>query len=188
MTQPGQRYLAQCICRAGLLAIASTLSCMAGTCQGSDAAESEYRPGPDFLYNVARFTSWPGATGQQFNLCIMGNSRFSNLTDTLASKRVHGKPLQVSYPASPEHATHCQMLYISPSHAEHLEYIIAALQGHAILTLSDIDDFTGRGGIIGMYTVDSKLHFDVNIGSATEAGLSISSRVLQLANVIRTDR
>ena len=59
--------------------------------------------------------------------------------------------------------------------------VLSASTTMPILTISDEPDFVSRGGIIGLVTEGRRIRFDINLGTAREAQLQISSRLLQLA-------
>jgi hypothetical protein len=164
---------------------AGIVLCMSGAACAESQADSEYRVKAAFLYNFTRFTSWPDSGDKQFNLCILGDSPFNGELENLSGKSVHDRPLVISYPQSPQESTHCHTVFISRARADDLEEIIGSLGGRPVLTVSDIDDFTERGGIIGMYTFDNKVRFSINLENATQSGLSISSKLLSLASTIR---
>jgi len=167
-------------CAAGLML------CMSGSACADGQPDSEYRVKAAFLYNFTRFTSWPDSGDTQFNLCILGDNPFNGELESLSGKTVHDRPLVISYPQALEESGYCHTLFISRSLTSDLEEIIGSLGSRPVLTVSDIDNFTGRGGIIGMHTVDSRVRFSINIASAARAGLSISSKLLSLASAIRS--
>ena len=57
-----------------------------------------------------------------------------------------------------------------------------------MLTIAEAPDFARRGGIIALVLEDSKVRFIVNVDAATQAGLTISSRLLTLATIVQTAR
>ncbi|NJN05898.1 MAG: YfiR family protein [Rhodobacteraceae bacterium] len=63
---------------------------------------------------------------------------------------------------------------------------LAALKGRPILTVGDFHPFAARGGMIGLVQRDSRLAFEVNVDAAKDAGLTLSSRLLQLATLVPT--
>jgi hypothetical protein len=52
-----------------------------------------------------------------------------------------------------------------------------------VLTISDVEGFTDRGGIAECFFVDGRLRFKIHPKSAERAGLRISSRLMQLAGI-----
>jgi hypothetical protein len=55
-----------------------------------------------------------------------------------------------------------------------------------VLTVSDIPNFAIAGGMIELSVVAGKLSFSVNRKVAESVGLSLSSKLLQLGNIVET--
>ncbi len=158
-----------------------------GNSLADNAAQEEYQIKAAFLYNFARFTNWPLSDSGTFRLCILGSDPFNGYVDSLRDKPVHDQPLVVARIKQVSEAEHCQLLFISKSLSDQVEEIITALGRQPALTVSDIDNFIGRGGIIGFLVADNKIRFEINITEASKTGLSISSKLLSLATTVRTD-
>ena len=47
--------------------------------------------------------------------------------------------------------------------------------------MSDVDNFTGVGGMIGFLVEDNKVRFEINRVAGQAAGVTISSKLLSLA-------
>jgi hypothetical protein len=64
--------------------------------------------------------------------------------------------------------------------------VLDQLRGRPILTVSDADGFAEAGGMIGLFIEDSRVRFAINLGAAESAHLTISSRLLNLARIVRS--
>ena len=53
-----------------------------------------------------------------------------------------------------------------------------------ILTVSDIDDFARAGGMIGLVEAEQRIRFDINLATARQANLKLSSQLLKLATIV----
>ena len=168
-----------------LLAVA--LSVTPALCKTDELAASEYRIKAAFLYNFARFVSWPDSdTGNNgFSLCVLGTDPFGELVDSLAGKQVHNQGLVIRRLGELLPEDNCQLVYISSDNTIDLDATLSLLRVHPVLTVSDMDDFITRGGIIRFRLVDKKVRFDINIDAANTAGLTISSKLLSLAHIVR---
>lgn len=154
----------------------------------AEPPQEEYQVKAAFLYNFARFTSWPEHGSNAFTLCVLGDDPFNNALDNLSGKTINEKTLSVVRQDHPLELAGCELVYISTSHTDMLDEVIALLREQAVLTVSDIDAFIDHGGIIGFRVIDNKIRFEINTTAAATAGLSISSRLLSLASRIGTDR
>ncbi|MGZ4988838.1 MAG: YfiR family protein, partial [Limisphaerales bacterium] len=65
-----------------------------------------------------------------------------------------------------------------------LSEIFARVKGRPILTVSDIPEFATRGGMIRFVKNGSRVGFRINVDAAKEAGLSISAKLLQMAQIV----
>ena len=52
-------------------------------------------------------------------------------------------------------------------------------------TLTDIPDFATSGGIIRFMTRENKIKLQINLAASKEADLNISSKLLQVAEIVR---
>ncbi|MDH3979737.1 MAG: YfiR family protein [Gammaproteobacteria bacterium] len=170
------------------LLLAAMLLCGPASVSAEEHTQAEYQVKAAFLYNFARFTSWPEHTNSTFNLCILGDDPFSEALDALTGKTVHNETLTVTRLDHPSALDGCELVYISASYSDELNEIIALLQEQAILTVSDIDAFIDHGGIIGFRIIDNKIRFEINTSAAARAGLAISSKLLSLASRVSMER
>lgn len=168
--------------------LALCLQLLPAVARAEGPVQAEYQVKAAFLYNFARFTNWPVDESGKFRLCILGSNPFDGDIDALRGKPVHDLPLTVSYINNPADAGSCQLLFISKSMTETVAEIIPAVGRYPVLTVSDMDDFINHGGIIGFLQVDNKIRFEINITAASEAGLSISSKLLSLATTVKTGK
>ena len=73
------------------------------------------------------------------------------------------------------------MLFISSSEEGDLARNLAALGQAPVLTVSDIADFTSRGGMIQFVVIDNRVRFTINVGNWQRAGPVMSSELLKVA-------
>jgi hypothetical protein len=151
---------------------------------------TEYQVKATYLYNFTQFVQWPRAFDEPrndaFSICILGEDPFhAALNATIAGETVYGRQVVVARVPAPQDALACRILFISASEADHLQQILSALRNADVLTVSDMPYFTQRGGMI-QFTMDgNRIRFAVNLASAREAGLILSSELLKLAVSVR---
>jgi hypothetical protein len=143
-----------------------------------------------FLFNIAQFVDWPtnvfSSTNSPFVIGILGNSNpFGKVLDGLVkNEKISGHPMEIKQCRSLSDLPSCQIVFITASESGHLGEILRWLDDKPILTVSDMDDFTGRGGMIYFYRAQNKIRLRINMRPAKEAKLTISSKLLRLAEVI----
>lgn len=162
----------------------------AGNARASDASK-EYLVKAAFIYNFVKFIEWPGEMAitkrKNIDICVLGDNPFvqagpeifgrastAALTLTMVEKK-NGAAVEG-----------CHVLFISRSEEGRLGEIMGMLKAKPVLTVSDIDDFVNRGGIIGFVPHDSKIKLVVNTTAAAGAGLRVDAQLLEIAlQVIR---
>jgi hypothetical protein len=132
---------------------------------------------------------WPDsshASTETFKLGILGADPFTpGLRELLEGKSVNGRPIEVHRLTSAVDAQAFHVIWVSASESRNLSEILSVLNGVPVLTVSDIDDFMRRGGMIGFEMEGRRVRFNVNLAAADRAGLKISSEVLKLAKRVR---
>jgi hypothetical protein len=151
--------------------------------QKSGPTENEVKSA--YLYNFGKFVEWPAkatGVGEFFPICALGDDNLgSTLETTIAGERINGKKVLVKRVARPQDAVSCRILFISSSEQNHIKEILAALDNTSVLTVSDMPQFTRRGGMIQFVVEANKVRFEVNLTSAERAGLTLSSQLLKVA-------
>lgn len=165
----------------------------AGSSAFGQTKPSEYQVEAAYLYNFGRFVEWSakGTTGQTsaFTICVLGEDPFGQALDaTLAGETIGNQRLAARRISSPQMSGDCQILFISSSEGNRLNRIIEALDKSAVLTVSDIPEFSQRGGMIQFVLVEKKIRFEVNLSATQRAGLTLSSELLKVATVVRENR
>lgn len=161
----------------------------AGVVTAKERNLSEYTVKAAFLYNFSRFTQWPemATPNGHFNVCVIGNNPFGDALQNIAGKEVHGRTLTiVKYRA--ENLSKCHIVFFSKQTSNRIAGLIHRVSKLPVLTVSDMEGFADKGGIIELQIVDNKIRFYINIDAANEAGLTISSGLLRLAGKIKISR
>jgi hypothetical protein len=163
--------------------------CLLLTCQPSPAAVSEYDTKAALILKIGKFVHWPqdafANSGGMLRLCIVGRDDFGPSADNLAGHRLQGQTITIARLSDPgQSASDCRIIFISASERERLPALLDSIVGDPVLTISDIDGFASRGGMIGFATTASKVRFEINAAASKRAGLAIGAQLLQLATLI----
>jgi YfiR/HmsC-like len=171
-----------------LLVLISALLFTPGLCEQT-SRPSEYQVKTAYLYNFARFVWWPqAATGSNdsFPICVLGQDPFGRALDAgLAGQTVDRRKVVVRRISNASEAAGCHVLFISASEDGRLKTILAALDKEPILTVSDMPQFSERGGMIQFVLEGDRVRFEVNLPAAEDAGLTLSSELLRVAAAIK---
>ena len=139
-----------------------------------------------FLYNFAKFTDWGAgrfrSPSDPIVFCIGVDSPMRDAVAELQGKLVETHPLRVVTVAGAANLTACHVLFVDASLPAGMRRQAVAAAG--LLTVSDLPNFAQSGGDIGFYYEHDRLRFEINVASAQRAGITFSSRLLQLATVV----
>jgi hypothetical protein len=145
----------------------------------------EYAVKATYLYKFAPFITWPAATFPKpedaFVLCVNGADEVTRLLPQMAAgQQVNGHPIQVRQLADGGNPQDCQILYIA--NAPGAPQMLSAAHGKPVLTV--IDGPQSGHGIVQFIVEQHHVRFDIDDGLAADGGLSISSKLLGLANAV----
>ncbi len=152
-------------------------------------AATEYEIKAVYLFNFARFVTWPDSAFPSpeapITLCVLGNDPFGSVLDrTLANESVAGRPLAARRIAGPEAATDCQLVFVDTSASTTTSRLLHALRGQPVLTVGDDEAFAHAGGMVGFYLEDATVRLAVNEASVRAAGLSMSAQLLRIVRLV----
>jgi hypothetical protein len=152
---------------------------------------TEYQVKVAYLYNFAKFTQWPAGTFSDPTapviFGILGDDTLGNEIDILTSRTINNRKIQVRRYHSLAEIQKCHVLFISTSEHEHLRKILKSLSHSGMLLVSDMENFARRGGMIGLIVTDKTIGFEVNIEPVARAGITLHSRLLNMAVIVRED-
>ena len=153
----------------------------------------EYQVKAAFLYNFAKFVEWPSQafkTSQDpIVVCVLGHNPFGNaLQEVIRGKSVDGRAFAFRQVANAGEADTCQILFVSSAEAKHFRSLCGNLKPAGILTVGEAQGFAANGGVINFKLDDGRVHFEINVDAAERAQLHISSKLLSLAQIVRTEK
>ena len=148
----------------------------------------EYEVKAAYLFNFARFAEWPvSKDDRNLQLCLIGRDDFGGSLAALEGKSVQSRTLRVRRVLL-EEIDGCHILFVSESERRRLAMILSMTETQSVLTVSDIDGFAEKGGMVGLQLVDQRVQFDVNLGALYSANIKLPAQVLKLARLILNPR
>lgn len=161
--------------------------------QSQDADTVEYPVKLAFLYNFAKFVEWPDGSyhdaAAPLTICIVGDDPFSSdLEGELRTRNVGSHPVDIRTRNPNDSLNSCHIVFVPVSAKTHAARIVRGLQGSSTLTVGEFEGFAVRGGIINFTVEANRLGFEINPVNADRAGLKISSKLLNLAEIIRNEK
>ena len=153
---------------------------------------TEYELKAAFLYNFIKFTGWPpdemANKSEPFVIGVLGKDPFGVALDkTIEGESFQQKRIVIRrFSRMDESVGNSQVLFISASEESNLPAILKLLDGQAALTVSEIENFAPRGGMIQLKKESNKIVFEINVEAAKRAGLAMHAQLLKLAKIVKT--
>lgn len=145
-----------------------------------------------FLYNFANFVRWPDKAFENspdtLRMCLFGHSELGAFLDQVNGTRIRDKRLAV-IPADDlkQIEQGCHILFVSIDKQQFLPVLFDSIQHIYVLSVSDVENFARRGGVISILRTSDKLSFEINLDAALKNGLLISSDLLTMARIVGRD-
>ncbi|MBI5386742.1 MAG: YfiR family protein [Verrucomicrobia bacterium] len=149
---------------------------------------TEYQVKATFLFHFTHFVEWPArafaATNAPLTIGLLGTDPFGEALDSaVAGETVNGHKLVVKRLASTNELAGCHLLFLGSAEPAFVDSVLDAVKSLPLLTVSETDRFCQHGGMIRLYMADNKVKFDANRNAAVQAGLRMSSKMLNLPSV-----
>ena len=157
------------------------------------AVTKEYAVKAAFLFNFAQFVEWPPETFPEKEtplvIGVLGEDPFKGfLREMLRDDKAGNRPFRVEYYRRVEEIKQCHILFISNSESKRLDQILPKLKNRSVLTVGESDGFATNGGMIRFVTEGTKIRFRINNDAANAANLTISSKLLRLAEIVTSPK
>ena len=164
------------------------LLCAAAMAGADGASRTESALKAEFIYNFARFVSWPRSaiSSGAIVFCIGGNRDFSAVfKNETSGRRIGQLAIDVLDVEEGDYTQPCNVLYIPHAKSDLADKYLHGYLGKPVLSVGETPDFIAKGGVIGFYQDNGRLRFEIGLATAGENGLTISSELLSLARVHR---
>jgi hypothetical protein len=182
----GQHWLAQVIAWAACLGLWCE-SCLVGRAEGS---LTEYQVKALYLLNFIKYVDWPPNTIAGSNapttIGLCGESKLGEaLKIVAAGKSIGGRLIAIREIGATNDFSPCQILFISDAESFRMRQILEKASALPILTVGEGAAFAQNGGIINFVLKNGTVRLEINLSAAKKAGLTISSRLLAVADVVK---
>jgi hypothetical protein len=184
------RFAGRLRCRPWLLLVA-LLACLSGAltpARAQTATEHEYELKAGVLFHIIEYVEWPAGSLPDnqpvIQIGLLGEIPFPEALEVLAGKTIRGRKLVVKRLTDLSGAAECQVLFIGASEKPRLPEITAQVGSRPVLTVSEVEGFAERGGMVNLVAGQNRIVMEINREVAGRAGLGISSQLLKLARVL----
>src|SRR5205814_4728504 len=80
--------------------------------------------------------------------------------------------------------TTCELVFLPGGNTDRIDQAVRVTAQRPVLTVGEAPDFLRRGGIIAFIVDGGRVRFDINLAAASARGLTLSSRLLQVARTV----
>jgi hypothetical protein len=162
---------------------------LASAACGQATIPAEYDVRAAIILNLTKFVVWPPAKTADlrapFVVGLLGyDEQSAALERLLSGHSVDGRPIAIRRIAAGDRMSDCFLIYVAATERKRYEEYEPELTRAGALTISDDDRFVYSGGVVGLPVSKDHIEIQVNLAHAQLSGLTISSRLLQLATVV----
>ncbi|HEX3880933.1 MAG TPA: YfiR family protein [Bryobacteraceae bacterium] len=147
---------------------------------------SEYDLKAAFLFNFTRFVDWPSSPdGGAFCIAVVGSDPFlGKLENAVSGRAAANRSIVIKHMKNGQLTAPCEVIFFSGTDLAKIRATLASIHTPT-LTVGEVPSFAHSGGIVEFSVEAHKLKLTINLDAAQRAHLQISSKLLQLASVIR---
>lgn len=140
------------------------------------------------LERITGFIQWPSHArerGQELVITVLGAASIApRLSYLYERRRERGVSARVRQIVSRREIGRTDVLFIGTEYAGELEEILAAVLGHATLTVGNTPGFAKRGVAVNLIRDNDRIRFEVNRKALEASGLKASYQLLDLAKLV----
>jgi hypothetical protein len=142
------------------------------------------------LYHFARYVEWPADLfGSPTEPVVIGLLEADHLEPDLvqlvSGRRVGKRPLAVRVLRAEEEVQPCHLVFLGSTDGGFLAEQLDRFRSQRVMTVGEFSQFLELGGVVNLTRVGSRYRFDIHAGAARREGLTLSSRLLDLAATVR---
>lgn len=142
-----------------------------------------------YLYNFLRFIEWPpSAATFSDDICIVGQKKkYRDAISLLKKLTLNEHALSIGEFGSQtklDDLKNCRLVFITEDATHRSGAICDTVKEASSLTVGESKDFARDGGMINFIRRKDKIHFEVNLRAARQAGLRITSKILRIADEV----
>jgi hypothetical protein len=137
-----------------------------------------------FVFNLTKYVEWPQKTDGMVIGFIGQDQTGEIFKKMLDGKTSDSRVIHVLLSPSDQDLARCSILYIADP-SKNVRAALDQVRGKSVLTVGDTEAFVREGGMIGLVTVGEQIQIQVSLETAQASRLKISSRLLNIATLVR---
>lgn len=156
-------------------------------------AELEYKVKAAFLFNFVKFTQWPTnrfapPTPAILIGCLAEDPCAPLLARALEGKSLNGQPIRLVTFQDGDDLRKCHLFFVGRTRKSQIDDVLTRLNQAPVLTVSEVEQFGQRGGMINFFLHERTFRFEINLEAAERAHLRISSDLSSMATLVKPSR
>lgn len=177
--------------KSGARVLLAALYCVAVSCAAAQRTAPEYALKAALLFNISQFVEWPASaladgTNAPFVIGILGKDPFGEfLEEVVKGERAHGKSIEVRRFEGIKEALTVHILFVCKSEEARIQRILPRVEGQPVLIVTESDN---PAGMIALVREGDKIRLRINLDAARSAGLTISTKLLRVADSVRNEK
>ena len=154
------------------------------------AASREHQIKAAYLYQFGRYVQWPAkafsSAKAPFVIGVLKEDPIAAELDQIAQvKKIENRPIEIRRFAPDGDLPACHILFLSASLAPEVQMaLIAKATGKNTLLVGESDNFLDLGGGVRFVIEDNNVRLQIARKAVLRNGLTISSKLLQVARVL----
>lgn len=158
------------------------------TARAQPVALTEYAAKAALLFNIAKYAEWPGSTflnsDSPIVIGILGVDPFGEVLDRVVrGRKINGRSIAIRRAGGVEALRGAHLVFVSATES-HSAHDWAILESFNVLTVGD----TAQTALFTAFHFTfegDRIAFSVDLGRAARAGVTISSKLLNLARAVK---
>lgn len=131
------------------------------------------------VFNVLRFVEFPAEKGDTIDFCVASDAGEGAAFRSFSGRRAGSRIVMVRTLRGSSYSG-CDVVYLDSSDRDQIQR--ASARGR--LVIGNGRKFIENGGTVGLVQSGSQVRFQLNLGSASDSQITISSRLIRLASKV----
>ncbi len=174
--------------RAIAVVVFSALLTRSMSSQSATASEDDLRAA--MVSHLPLFVEWPAtrldALHPQLHICLLGADPIAPVLEAaFRNASTSTTPTRFSHVSLSDKLDDCHLLYVGAGTRVNVSRLLPTLTAASVLVVSERPIDILKGEIIGLPLEDNHVRIEVNLAAVQSGKLTISSKLLRLAAVVR---
>lgn len=176
-----------------LVAVAPGMPCalIPAVAAQPEAVLLERRVKAAFLYKFISYIAWPEDSftlpDSPVVIGVLGDDLLmAELGEAVAGRSVEGRPVLIRRLREPDSLTGIHVLFVAAAENTRLPLLVRATANQAVLVVSEAEGALAQGSMINFVMTSGRVKFEIAPDTAEKRGIKLSSRLLTVAQSVRT--